>query len=398
MENLPFREFEEEEASDIQNSGTLSEQEIIGRICLFRSQNVGPVTYRNLLKRYKTSEKALEALPHLATRGGRRAPLSVYSKDQAIQELEHHERIGAKIIVDGDGVYPKHLRNIDEAPPILSLHGRKDLLHQKAVGIVGARNCSLNGKKITFKLAQDLGAQGFVIASGLARGIDGQAHQGAIDTGTIGVIAGGIDKVYPTEHLALFHRLREQGAILAESPIGTEPQSTLFPRRNRLISALSQGVIIVEAALQSGSLITARYAVEQNRDVFVVPGSPMDPRYRGSNALIRNGATLICDARDVMDVLDAPFRDVMREAAFDCVNDTYGESVQKEINDGGENLQESDAKNLSQEILQHLSSAPISLDELLRACPYAFSHVMSVLLELELAGAVTRHPGNQLST
>tara|TARA_R110002095_G_scaffold170987_1_gene148510 strand:+ start:961 stop:2205 length:1245 start_codon:yes stop_codon:yes gene_type:complete len=374
----------------------LSEQEKIARICLYRSQNVGPVTYRNLLKRYKTATAALEALPDLASRGGLRAPLKLYSEDKVHQELHAHKKQGARLVVEGEADYPKALRDLNEAPPVLSLHGNPDLFRPLGIAIVGARNCSLNGKKMVQQLAHHLGQEGYTIISGLARGIDGQAHQSSLETGTIAVIAGGIDKIYPPEHSTLFAQIKEQGLIVAESIIGTEPQSTLFPRRNRLISGLSQGIIVVEAALQSGSLITARYAAEQNRDVFVVPGSPMDPRYRGSNALIRNGATLTTKAQDILEVLNEPYRQTMKEAAFEQEQ----ESTQEQDNYLG-GLPEPDSRtleDLSTKIMGHLSSAPILLDELIRECSYSSSIVLSALLELELAGKITRHPGNKIST
>ena len=391
MEKLPL------EAAGLELKKTpapaaLGEGERLARICLYRSQNVGPITYRNLIKRYKTGVCALEALPHLAARGGLRAPLKLYPEEKVYQELEAHAKIGARLVVEGDDHYPNALRDIDEASPVLSLHGNADLFNTPGVAIVGARNCSLNGKKMAYQLAEQLGENGYSIISGLARGIDGQAHQASLETGTIAVIAGGIDKIYPTEHTALFEQIRAHGIIVAESIIGTEPQSNLFPRRNRLISGLSQGVIVVEAALQSGSLITARYAVEQNRDLFVVPGSPMDPRYRGSNALIRNGAALISNAQDVMDTLKAPYHQIMREAAAEQEQDNYLQDQE---------ITEPDAQTLDQlstEIMGHLSDAPILLDELLRACSYSSSIVMSSLLELDLAGKITRHPGNKIST
>lgn len=375
-------------------SSPLSEQEKIARICLYRSQNVGPVAYRNLIKRYKTATLALEALPDLASRGGLRAPLKLYSTDKVHQELKAHEKLGACLVVEGEKDYPKALRDLNETPPVLSIHGNPALFKRSGIAIVGARNCSLNGKKMVQQLAQSLGQEGYTIISGLARGIDGQAHQTSLGTGTIAVIAGGIDKIYPPEHKTLFAQIKEQGVIVAESIIGTEPQSTLFPRRNRLISGLSQGVIVVEAALQSGSLITARYATEQNRDVFVVPGSPMDPRYRGSNALIRNGATLVTNAQDILDVLNEPYRHVMKEAAFEQEQATE----QDNYLDASSEPDSKTTEELSKKIMDQLSSAPIFLDELIRECSYSSSLVLSALLELELAGKITRHPGNKIST
>jgi len=347
-----------------------------------------------LIKRYKTAATALEALPDLASRGGLKAPLKLYSTEKVYQELKAHEKLGASLVVEGEKNYPKALRDLNEAPPVLSIHGDPALFKSIGVAIVGARNCSLNGKKMVQQLAQSLGQEGYAIVSGLARGIDGQAHQTSLATGTIAVIAGGIDKIYPPEHETLFAQIKEQGVVVAESIIGTEPQSTLFPRRNRLISGLSQAVIVVEAALQSGSLITARYAAEQNRDVFVVPGSPMDPRYRGSNALIRNGATLITKSQDVLDVLNEPYRQIMKEATFEEEQATEQDNYLEELPEHDSKT----AEDLSKKIMDQLSSAPIFLDELIRECSYSSSIVLSALLELELAGKITRHPGNKIST
>jgi DNA processing protein len=325
-----------------------------------------------------------------------RGPFRLYPESSVHKELEAHRKFSAILAVDGDEHYPKALKSLDEAPPVLSFKGNPALCAKPSVAIVGARNCSLNGRKIAFQLAKELGQAGYVITSGLARGIDAQAHLGSLETGTIAVIAGGIDKIYPPEHIDLFAKIANQGLIIAESIFGTEPQSALFPRRNRLISGISQGVIIIEAAFQSGSLITARYAAEQNRDVFVVPGSPLDPRYRGSNNLIRSGATLITRAQDVLEALKEPYYQKMKKAAAELEEEQDNEFSPQDI----EVFEESEKtiEKLSAEILIHLSSAPISLDEVLRACSYSSSLVMSVVLELELAGKVTRHPGNKLST
>lgn len=384
---LPVRKGDLDEQDGLTPT-PLSEPEKIARISLYRSQNVGPITYANLLKRYKTAMAALEALPHLAARGGLRAPLKVYPEAKVHQELEAHEKRGYRLVVAGEKEYPKALQEISEAPPVLSINGNPDHFQPPAVALVGARNCSLNGRKIAHQLAQKLGEEGYRIVSGLARGIDGQAHRASLATGTIAIIAGGIDKIYPTEHTELFAQIQKSGVIVAESIIGTEPQSNLFPRRNRLISGLAQGVIVVEAALKSGSLITARYAVEQNRDVFVVPGSPMDPRYRGSNGLIRQGAILTTNAYDVLDVLKAPYRQVLRDAAPQQDNYELDLSAHKE--------ESPDA--LKHTLLNLLSPTPILLDELLRECSYSSSMILSSLLELELSGKITRHPGNKIST
>jgi DNA processing protein len=363
----------------------LSLDEKIARIRLYRAQNVGPITYRNLMTRYQTALKALDALPDLAARGGFKGNFKLPPETTILKELEAHDKIGAQLIVEGEEDFPPAFQELSDAPPVLSLRGNTELLRKKTIGIVGARNCSLNGRKIALQLAQDLG-KSYVIASGLARGIDSQAHQGALETGTIAVIAGGIDQIYPSENEVLFHKITEHGLILSDAVIGTEPHYTLFPKRNRLIAALSCAVIVIEAAEQSGSLITARYAVEQNREVFVVPGSPLDPRYHGSNRLIRTGATLITEAQDVLDALENPYHQALQDAAV------LKSKAPLEI------ATTSDMQELAEKIMEYLSPSPISLDELLRACSYSSAVVLSALLELELAGKVTRHPGNMIST
>ncbi len=371
----------------------ISTQEKIARIRLYRSQNVGSVTYRNLLSKYKNAVRALDVLPELAARGGLNANLKLYPESSAVEEIEQHEKIGARIVVDGECDFPDILQGVYEAPPILSIKGKAEHFNKKAVSIIGARNCSINGKKIAYLLAKELGAEGYITVSGLARGIDAQAHKGALETGTIAVIAGGIDQIYPTENQTLYHEIYDNGVVVAESPIGTEPKGCLFPKRNYLIAALSQGTIVVEAALQSGSLITARYASEQNRDVFVVPGSPLDPRYHGSNDLIRNGANLVTCAQDIVDVLEEPYKHVLHESHSE-VDDYTNYTTEKESD---YNQDEKSIANLRLEILEHLTTTPIHVDELLRACAYSSSLVLSTLLELELAAKVTRHPGNKIS-
>ncbi len=374
----------------------LSHDEIINRIRLYRTDRIGPVTYRNLLRKFSSATEAIGMLPELAQRGGRQQALLVASQESVEAEWGYHERVGARLIVEGNFEYPKILSQFEDSPPVLSVRGDIKLLLEQAVGIVGARNCSLTGKKMARSLARDLGDAGYNIISGLARGIDCEAHQASLTTGTLAVIAGGIDKVYPPEHEDLFRQISEQGLIIAESPWGVEPKNTLFPKRNRLISALSQGVVVIEAAMKSGSLITARYAADYNHDVFVVPGSPLDPRYSGSNMLIRNGAHLICDAQDVIQVLQEPYRTVMKEAAYEVreelIKTDYVTKPQ------GSEASREHMKDLADQVLSYLGPSPILLDDLLNEFPQSPADVLTVILELELAGRLVRHPGNKLST
>ena len=381
----------------------LNDQERIARIQLYRSKNIGPVTYRNLLNRYGSAIKALEYLSTLPQQkwdqpSPTKNTFELYQHDKVLRELEMHHKHKACLIVEGDPEYPKLLQSLADAPPVLSAKGNLALLNKKTISIVGARNCSLNGRKLAYQFAQHLGEAGYGIVSGLARGIDTQAHLGALNTGTLAVIAGGIDQIYPPENAQLFAEIIEKGLLIAEIEIGVEPQSTFFPRRNRLISGISQGVLIIEAALQSGSLTTARYAYEQNRDVFVIPGSPLDPRYHGSNKLLKSGAQLVTEANDILETLEEPYHQALVQAASPLSQAlTFDfEAPPTPAYHPTEALESPD--HIQSEILNLLSCTPISLDEILRACSFPSSRIMSSLLELELAGKAIRHPGNLIST
>ena len=357
----------------------MSETGQIDALRLIRSENVGPVTWHALCQRCGSPGEALRALPDLAKRGGRRAAIRVASIADAEQELAAIARAGARVVSWGEADYPAPLGAIPDAPPILILRGDTRLLHKPTVGLVGARNASANGVRIAREMASSLGEAGIVVASGLARGIDTAAHRGALKTGTIAVLAGGIDIVYPPENKELQAEIAEQGLIVAEMPPGTVPQARHFPRRNRIVSGLSLGVIVVEAALRSGSLITARLAGEQGRDVFAVPGSPLDPRCRGSNNLLREGAILTESAEDVLRVLE-PGTVVRADPAI--------RTPVAEI------MVENDMHSL---VLERLGPSPIEVDELIRQCGIAPGAVMTVLLDLELAGRLARQPGNRVN-
>jgi DNA processing protein len=282
--------------------------------------------------------------------------------------------------------YPLALSAIDDAPPILSYLGDITLAQKSCLGMVGARNASLNGKKLASRLAADLGKQEQIIVSGLARGIDTAAHNGALERGTIAVVAGGIDIVYPPENQGLFEQIREKGLILAESKLGQQPFAASFPRRNRIVSGLSKAVIVVEATMRSGSLITARMAGEQGRDVMAVPGSPIDPRAQGPNHLIREGATLIRDAADVMEIIRSFAGTGMREPLY---------SVPYHV--GPSEIIEDVSEKTKNEVIEQLSYSPIAVDELIRSCQLSIPALQTILLELELAGRVQRLPGNAVS-
>lgn len=361
----------------------LNDSERLDRLRLIRSENVGPISYGHLLRRFGSARAAIEALPQLARRGGRTGPLRIFPTTAAQREVEALERIGARLLVRDEPDYPAALAAIDDAPPVISVLGDPALLGRKTVAIVGARNASANGRRLAEDIARDLGAAGFVIASGLARGIDAAAHRGSLATGTAAVVAGGIDVVYPPEHEELYRAIARQGAVVAEMPPGTVPQAKHFPRRNRLISGLSLGVLVVEAALQSGSLITARLALEQGREVLAVPGSPLDPRCRGANNLIRQGATLAEGAADVMTALDGMTR---------LPDPVAGVETQlSEI--PADSAPDADRRTIE----ELLGPDPVMVDELVRQCHLSAPAVRSILLELELAGRLERHPGNRVS-
>lgn len=350
------------------------------RLC--RTENVGPITFRQLLARYGTATAALAALPELAAKGGKRNLLPPPAAAIA-KELAAHDKIGARLITWRDADYPPRLATVEDAPPVISVRGQIGLLHKpRVVALVGARNASLNGRKFAATLARELGQRGIVTASGLARGIDTAVHQASLTTGTIGIIAGGIDNIYPPENAQLYEQMAENGCIIAELPFGSEPRAQHFPRRNRIISGLSLGVVVVEAALQSGSLITARLALEQGREVFAVPGSPLDPRATGANNLIKQGAHLVQQVADILDGL--PNDSGLGEPANDLAP---GQT---------DAIQSATTEQIGSQIIEFISASPTDIDELVRECHCSAPAMMAALLELELAGRVQRLPGNRV--
>ncbi len=368
----------------------LSENERIAALRLFRTDNIGPITFNQLIDNFQTPSEALRALPELAKRGGRKKPLCAPSEKETLKEYKALKKLGGQIITYADKQYPLPLSSIDDAPPVISVIGNADLLNKPSIAIVGARNASLNGKKIANKLAAELGTRNQVIVSGLARGIDTAAHKGSLNTGTIAVVAGGIDVIYPEENQDLYNEIAEKGLIIAESALGAKPYAASFPRRNRIVSGISNGVLVVEATLRSGSLITARLAGEQGRDVFAVPGSPFDPRAAGPNHLIREGATLIRNADDIMEILMDFSGNSLRESPSNITGFTHN------FDNDNEEKEEYNPEIRQEKILKHLSFSPISVDELLRACHLNISTMQMTLLELELAGRIKRLPANKV--
>ena len=359
--------------------GPADDSDRLARLRLIRSENVGPITFRELLKYFASAEEALDALPSLAAKGGRK--IKVFPKSKAEEEIAQAAAVGARHLHMGEPGYPSALMAAEDAPPVLLVMGNAHLLEQPMVGMVDARNASTNGRRLAREIAAGIAAGGFVVASGMARGIDAAAHEGALEGGTVAVLAGGPDVVYPEENRALYDSLVERGVIVAESPPGLTPQARHFPRRNRVISGLSLGVVVVEAAQRSGSLITARLAGEQGREVMAVPGSPLDPRCRGANGLIRNGATLVENAEDVLAVV----RSMRGQAAGEPAGDGF---------EGAPAGAESVPDDIRNRIVEALGPTPAPVDAIIRDLGLRPALVLTVLLELELAGKLERQPGN----
>ncbi|MEX2643126.1 MAG: DNA-processing protein DprA [Acetobacterales bacterium] len=368
----------------------LSPEQRLAWLRLARTETVGPVTFRRLIERYGDAGRALEAIPELSRRGGRRQAARVPALGEAVEELEALASLDAVLIACCEPEYPRALASIEDAPPLISVRGDPSMLSRPSVGVVGARNASVSGRRLARTIAGGLGEAGFVVASGMARGIDTAAHEGALSTGTVAVLAGGVDVPYPAENEALYRQIAEQGAIVAESPPGKEPQARAFPRRNRIISGLSLGVVVVEAAVRSGSLITARMALEQGREVFAVPGSPLDSRCRGCNDLLRQGAVLTETADDVTAVLRGGTAGPLREEATShYLPANPAAAVAIRIDDPDDRIRCS--------VLDALGPTPVTVDELIRECQISAPEVSAVLLELELAGRLDRLPGGRVA-
>jgi len=368
----------------------LDPQERLDWLRLARTETVGPVTFYALLRRFGSARASLQALPRLSR------PVVAMGLRDVEAELTALARLGARLVCWGEPDYPAALATVEDAPPVLTVLGNPALLQMPIVAVVGARNASANGRRIASELSAGLGDAGIVVVSGMARGIDAAAHLGSLHSGSAAVVAGGADIVYPEENRGLYDALVERGAVVAELPLGTEPQARHFPRRNRIISGMARGVVVVEAAAKSGSLITARFALEQGREVFAVPGSPLDPRSRGCNDLLRNGATLTETAADILAQLGPFLQSEMpaprpRERAL---------QPRLPLAAAAPNLSaipqipEDAALEL---LIEKLSPTPVAVDELVRQCHLSAASIATLLLELELAGRIERHPGNLVS-
>ncbi|AMM85296.1 DNA-processing protein DprA [Martelella sp. AD-3] len=366
---------------------SLSESQRIAWLRLIRSDNVGPATFRELINHCGSAEKALDMLPELAKRGGAMKRIRVASIADAEREMEAAARHNGRFVAIGEPDYPPALRAIDGAPPLLAMCGSGETATRPTLGIVGARNASVAGAKFAAMIAAAAAGAGYTVASGLARGIDAAAHHASLKHGTLAALAGGLDRIYPPENTELYHRIcREGGVAISEMPYGWEPRARDFPRRNRLIAGSALAVVVVEAAMRSGSLITARLANEAGRLVLAVPGSPLDPRAQGSNGLIKQGAMIVCSPEDVLEAL-APLSNL--DLPF---TGNAGEEPEPE----GEAPSEP-AENDRQRVAEALGPSPCEIDDLIRFTGVNAATVQLILLELDLAGRLVRHPGGRIS-
>lgn len=366
----------------------LTDRQRIAWLRLIRSDNVGPITFRDLINHFGSAEAALEVLPDLSARGGSTRPIRVATREEAQAELDYARELGVRFVGIGEPGYPPALRQVEGAPPLIAVKGSLETLSLSSVGIVGARNCSVSGAKFAAMLARDLGMAGYAIVSGLARGIDAAAHRASLETGTIAVLAGGMDRPYPPENIDLIDEISDRGgAVISEMPFGWEPRARDFPRRNRLIAGIALGLVVIEAAHKSGSLITARMAANFGREVFAVPGSPLDPRCHGTNGLIRDGAQIVTATQDVIDAM-AP---ISRLDLFtpNGAAEPLHEDERPEVQTPGEDER--------MRIIEALGPSPAEIDDIVRLTGCSPQAVYLVLLELDLAGRLHRHPAGLVS-
>ncbi|MER8644700.1 DNA-processing protein DprA [Mesorhizobium sp. M1252] len=363
----------------------LSDRQRLSWLRLIRTQNVGPASFRELINRFGSAEAALEMLPELMISGGAKRIMRIPSVEEAEAELDAASENGARFVGIGEADYPPMLKNMDNPPPLIAVKGEAAVFRLPAVAIVGARNASLAGIKMARMLAADLGRDGYVIVSGLARGIDTAAHQGSLSTGTVGVLAGGLDVPYPPENIGLCEDIAERGgAVISEMPFGWQPRAQDFPRRNRLVAGAALGLVVIEAAQRSGSLISARLAGEMGRLVFAVPGSPLDPRCAGSNGLLKDGATLVTEAADV-------------SGAIAPLAGTRTRSIAPPEKAPDFSATPPPGEDERSAVLEALGPTPVGVDEIIRHTGLNAAQVSMVLLELDLAGRIERHAGGNVS-
>ncbi len=381
----------------------ISDDERVSRLQLAQSDNVGPATYQQLLELYGSAAQAITALPDLASGVTRGRRVKLYSRDRALRDVEKTHACGGRIITHGEAGFPRLLAETVNPPPVLFVAGKSDLLQQPTCAIVGSRNSSANGKRFARDVARELAQSGWIIASGLARGIDTAAHEASLEQGTIAVIATGLDVIYPPENAGLHARIACVGCVVSEMPPGTQPRADLFPRHNRIIAGLAAGVVVIEAAMRSGSLITARLANEIGRDVFAVPGSPYDPRSQGTNKLIQDGAMLVAAPRDVLDVLERshlyahghsgetqPQRQVISEQTGHWTATTEKAGTTRRTDPMVDD-------NHRRTVMDLLGPDPVEVDVVVRESRLPSRLVQMVIMELDLTGRLERHPGQRVS-
>lgn len=369
------------------NGIALTDRQRLAWLRLIRSDNIGPATFRELINHFGSADAALDALPDLSRRGGAARTLKITSVAEAEREIEFAHKHGAVFIGIGEPDYPPALRQIDAAPPLIAAKGDLSVATLPAVGVVGARNASISGAKFAAMMARDIGRAGYGVVSGLARGIDTAAHRATVESGTIAALAGGLDQPYPPENLGLLDEITHgRGLAISEMPFGWEPRARDFPRRNRLIAGMALGVVVIEAAARSGSLITARLAGEFGRLVFAVPGSPLDPRCEGTNRLLKDGATVTTGPQDVLEAL-APISQL----------DLFSPPDVEEPNSDGRDMAPPPSDDDRSRIVEALGPTPVEVDDVIRHTRLSPSAVYLVLLELDIAGRLERHPGGFVS-
>lgn len=369
------------------NGIALTDRQRLAWLRLIRSDNIGPATFRELINHFGSADAALDALPDLSRRGGAARTLKITSAAEAEREIEFAHKHGAVFIGIGEPDYPPALRQIDAAPPLIAAKGDLSVATLPAVGVVGARNASISGAKFAAMMARDIGRAGYGVVSGLARGIDTAAHRATVESGTIAALAGGLDQPYPPENLGLLDEITHgRGLAISEMPFGWEPRARDFPRRNRLIAGMALGVVVIEAAARSGSLITARLAGEFGRLVFAVPGSPLDPRCEGTNRLLKDGATVTTGPQDVLEAL-APISQL----------DMFSPPDVEEPNSDGRDMAPPPSDDDRSRIVEALGPTPVEVDDVIRHTRLSPSAVYLVLLELDIAGRLERHPGGFVS-
>lgn len=387
--------------TEINKGILLTDHQRLSWLRLLRSENIGAVSFRNLIDHYKTAENALAALPELSRKGGGAASLKIASLEDAEKEIQEAEKLGVRFIGMGEPDYPAFLKVTEARPPLIAVKGNVLIFQKTSVGIIGSRNASAAGKKLTAQFAHFLGEADFVTISGLARGIDSVAHQASLKTGTVAVMAGGINHIYPPENKKLYEDIiANGGAIISEMPISWKPRAIDFPRRNRIIAALSLGLLVVEAALRSGSLITARQAAEMGRLIFAIPGSPLDPRSVGTNNLIKDGALLTTHPSDIIETL-TPLISPLPNSQLNFFEEPSSLKIEKEnFNSAYEknahpSLTGDDVARAA--VLSALSTTPIDLDTLSIHSGVSLPTLYLLLVELELAGKLIRHSGGCVS-